>query len=89
MKKFNNGEFNLKNLNQEVELYGWVLKKRNLGGLMKIEEKRKIQQVAERNTLFVTLPKLVTAFLNLQRGQKLIFKKENERIYIEGEKNVR
>ena len=32
MKKFNNGEFNLQNLNQEVELYGWVLKKRNLGG---------------------------------------------------------
>ena len=56
---------------------------------MKIEEKRKIQQVAERNTLFVTLPKLVTAFLNLQRGQKLVFKKENDRIYIEGEKNVR
>ena len=56
---------------------------------MEIKEKRKIQQVADRSTLFVTLPKLVTAFLNLQRGQKLIFKKEFERIYIEGEKNVR
>ncbi len=37
MKKFNNGEFNLENLNQEVELYGWVLKKRNLGGLIFID----------------------------------------------------
>ena len=37
MKKFNNGEFNLQNLNQEVELYGWVLKKRNLGGLIFID----------------------------------------------------
>ena len=37
MKKFNNGEFNLKNLNEEVELYGWVSKKRNLGGLIFID----------------------------------------------------
>lgn len=37
MKKFNNGEFNLRNLNEEVELYGWVSKKRNLGGLIFID----------------------------------------------------
>ena len=34
MKKFNNGEFNIKNVGEEVELFGWVQKKRNLGGLM-------------------------------------------------------
>jgi len=37
MKKYNNGEFNIKNLGQEVELYGWVSKKRNLGGLIFID----------------------------------------------------
>ena len=33
MKKYNNGSFTLKNLNEEVELYGWVQRKRNLGSL--------------------------------------------------------
>lgn len=37
MKKFNNGEFNINNVNQKVELYGWVQKKRNLGGLVFID----------------------------------------------------
>ncbi len=31
MKKYNNGEFTLKNLNEEVELFGWVNKVRNMG----------------------------------------------------------
>ena len=37
MKKFNNGEFNINNIGEEVELYGWVQKKRNLGGLVFID----------------------------------------------------
>jgi aspartyl-tRNA synthetase len=37
MKKFNNAEFNIKNVGEEVELYGWVQKKRNLGGLIFID----------------------------------------------------
>ena len=37
MKKYNNNDFNLTNVNQEVELYGWVSKKRNLGGLIFID----------------------------------------------------
>lgn len=37
MKKYNNGSFTLKNLNEEVELYGWVQRKRNLGGLIFID----------------------------------------------------
>ena len=37
MKKYNNVEFNIKNVGQEVELYGWVAKKRNLGGLIFID----------------------------------------------------
>ena len=37
MKKFNNGEFNIKNVGEEVELFGWVQKKRNLGGLIFID----------------------------------------------------
>ena len=37
MKKNNNTDFNIKNVGQEVELYGWVAKKRNLGGLVFID----------------------------------------------------
>ncbi len=37
MKKHNNNEYNLKNINEQVELYGWVAKKRNLGGLIFID----------------------------------------------------
>ena len=37
MKKNNNGEFRIENVGQEVELYGWVQKKRDLGGLVFID----------------------------------------------------
>ena len=37
MKKYNNTDFNIKNVGQEVTLYGWVAKKRNLGGLVFID----------------------------------------------------
>ena len=37
MKKFNNAEFNISNVGQNVELYGWVQKKRDLGGLVFID----------------------------------------------------
>jgi aspartyl-tRNA synthetase len=37
MKKFNNAEFNIENIGQTVELYGWVQKKRDLGGLVFID----------------------------------------------------
>ena len=37
MKKNNNIDFNSNNINQKVELYGWVSKKRNLGGLIFID----------------------------------------------------
>ena len=37
MKKYNNIEFNINNIGQVVELYGWVAKKRNLGGLIFID----------------------------------------------------
>ena len=37
MKKYNNGTFTLKNLGEKVELYGWVSKARNLGGLIFID----------------------------------------------------
>ena len=37
MKKYNNGNFSIKNVGEEVELYGWVAKKRNLGGLIFID----------------------------------------------------
>jgi aspartyl-tRNA synthetase len=37
MKKNNNGEFRIENVGEEVELYGWVQRKRNLGGLLFID----------------------------------------------------
>ncbi len=37
MKINNNGNFNLKNVGEVVTLYGWVAKKRNLGGLIFID----------------------------------------------------
>ena len=50
MKKFNNGEFNIKNVGEEVELFGWVQKKRNLGGLIFIDlrDKSGIIQIVVR-----------------------------------------
>ena len=37
MKKNNNTDFNIKNVGETVELYGWVSKKRDLGGLVFID----------------------------------------------------
>ena len=37
MKKYNNAEFSIENVGQTVELYGWVQKKRDLGGLVFID----------------------------------------------------
>ena len=37
MKKYNNGDFRINNVGEEVTLYGWVQKKRNLGGLIFID----------------------------------------------------
>ena len=50
MKKYNNGEFTIKNVGEEVELFGWVQKKRNLGGLIFVDlrDKSGIMQIAIR-----------------------------------------
>lgn len=37
MKKMENTDITIKNVNEEVELYGWVLKIRNLGGLLFVD----------------------------------------------------
>ena len=37
MKKYNNTDFNINNVGENVTLYGWVSKKRNLGGLIFID----------------------------------------------------
>ena len=37
MKKIENNSINLNNLNEKVELYGWVNKKRDLGGVIFID----------------------------------------------------
>ena len=50
MKKYNNGDFRLKNVGETVELYGWVQRKRNLGGLLFIDlrDKTGIIQIVVR-----------------------------------------
>ena len=50
MKEFNNASFNIKDVNKEVTLYGWVQKKRNLGGLVFIDlrDRSGIMQVVVR-----------------------------------------
>ena len=52
---------------------------------MNIKEKRKIQQLKDKNTFIVVIPKIITYFLGLKRGDKLVFKNENDRVYIEKE----
>ena len=37
MKKYENGSFRISNVGESVKLYGWVQKKRNLGGLVFID----------------------------------------------------
>ena len=37
MKKYNNGDFRIENVGESIELYGWVQKKRDLGGLVFID----------------------------------------------------
>ncbi len=50
MKKYNNGDFRIKNVGEEVELFGWVQRKRNLGGLIFIDlrDKSGIIQIVVR-----------------------------------------
>lgn len=50
-----------------------------------MQEKRKVQQVKNRNTFIVVIPKVVSYILGLNKGDKLVFKSEKDRVYIERE----
>ena len=51
MKKYNNNSFRITDVNKEVELYGWVAKKRDLGGVIFIDlrDRSGIVQIVVRN----------------------------------------
>ena len=55
MKKIFNANLNINNLNETVELYGWIAKKRNLGGMLFIDLRDRsgiIQLVAKPEASF-------------------------------------
>ncbi|MFA6753087.1 MAG: OB-fold nucleic acid binding domain-containing protein, partial [Bacilli bacterium] len=37
MKKYNNGELRLKDINKEITVYGWVNKRRDMGGVIFVD----------------------------------------------------
>ena len=37
MKKYNNGEFRKKDINKEYTVYGWVNKRRDMGGVIFVD----------------------------------------------------
>jgi len=54
MKKYNNGSFRAKDIGKQVTLYGWVNKKRNMGGMIFVDLRDKsglIQLVFNKDTL--------------------------------------
>lgn len=50
---------------------------------MNVKETRKVQKV--KNSLITVIPKFIACILGIKKGDKIIFKNENERIYIEKE----
>ena len=49
-------------------------------------ESRKVQQLSNKTTLITVIPKVIAYILGIKKGDRLIFKNENDRIYIEKEK---
>ena len=49
-------------------------------------ESRKVQQLSNKTTLITVIPKIIAYILDLKKGDKLVFKNENDRVYIEKEK---
>lgn len=47
--------------------------------------KRKVQKLPTKNTFLVCIPQAIVSFLGIDKGKKLIFKNEKDRIYIEKE----
>lgn len=52
---------------------------------MYINETRKVQKAG--NSLIAVIPKIITRILKVKKGDNVIFKNENERVYIEKEGN--
>ena len=54
---------------------------------MEIEEKRTVQKIKTKNSysLLVVIPKIVAKYLGIKKGQNLIFKNEENRIFIDKE----
>ena len=58
MKRYNNNDFNIKNVGENVELYGWASKVRNLGGLIFIDLRDRsgiLQLVFDENDSLISI----------------------------------
>lgn len=52
---------------------------------MKFSLKRKVQKLPNKNTFIVCIPQAIVSIMGIEKGNKIIFKNENNKIYIERE----
>ena len=84
MKKLWNNNITIKNVNEEVEVYGWVAKKRNLGGLIFIDlrDRSGIVQLVIRpeNKFYELAESLKSEYVIKAKGKVVERESKNETI---------
>ncbi len=84
MKKYENASFNLTNVGEEVELEGWIQKKRNLGGLIFIDlrDRSGIIQLVIRpeNDIYELASNLKSEYVIWAKGKIVERESKNDKI---------
>src|SRR5574344_817166 len=91
MKKNNNTDFNINNINQTVTLYGWVAKKRNLGGVIFIDLRDRsglIQLVIKPDNSYYEIAQTLKCEYVIKAKRKIIKKKNKKKKKKTGEIEV-